>query len=163
MEAEFVFPDVGIGETVLYKTQPGSKQAYAMKIVHRGDDSIEGIVFFYDSGSGCQYGYKTGVRHQSDPRLQDPTFLHNLLADGDGGVFVEDPGKLRLLARIEALEAALGAKAVEVPVASAGKKVRVVTKNESPLKDTPKMKDRFKEPSKVDQAEKSSAISAARI
>lgn len=98
--------DVLKGDWVMYYSHPGSGVSYPALVVHKGNDSIECIVYSWN-GAVAAASHKSGVRHVENPVFNDPVIVSNLLADGDSGCFTLHPNAIlvkQLLERIEELE-----------------------------------------------------------
>lgn len=123
--------DVNLGDWVMYVDHVGSPRPHPALVVHKGDDSLELLVYVY-SELTCTPRYRSGVRHVADPRLADPVFMNAIMAEGDSGFFDLHPDKVALksaLERIEELEE-------KVFNAKKAKPVKVVDKPAPPAPDT---------------------------
>lgn len=171
----FRFPTVSKGDIVCYMTHHGVKEWYPLLVTSVGSESLDGIVYVSDGAGGATGSLVGGVIHVDDPRKADLQFMHNLMADGDSGVFCEHPSVLMLRQRLEKIESVLdrlvSGKPAEVKVAMAGlreyvadisgKEIEVVP-NETPL-PLPPMSERFKAAAVVDQDAKAAALAAAKV
>lgn len=98
---EFQFPAVEPGEVVMFMMSPGDTEAHPMFVTAVGDQGIDGMVFFKAGGSQN----RSGVRHVTDPFLQIPQNIANMIDDDESGVFVEHPHKLAAQSRLEQIDA----------------------------------------------------------
>jgi len=105
---EFAFPDVEKGEVVLWMASPSDEQAHMMQVVKVGDTTVEGVVWYANEPG--DHEPKTGVRHVSDPWLQEPFNLNAMTMEENSGVFIRLPGLDGFRNRIAALEAQVGAR-----------------------------------------------------
>jgi hypothetical protein len=97
-------PEVSVGEWVLYKPGPNSVAWSSMYVTQAYDNNINGTLIErgdFRVGSG---DLKINVIHADDPRLEDPIYVRRMIDEGDQGVFVLHPVRLRMEARITRLE-----------------------------------------------------------
>jgi hypothetical protein len=94
--------DVHPGDTVIYYAHPGSR-GYPAIAVHKGNDTIECVVYAYN-GAQLSASGKSGVRHVQDELVKDPIRLAGIIDDGDSGFFDLHPDKVLLKTLVERLQ-----------------------------------------------------------
>lgn len=94
MYPEFTFPDVEVGDWVLWMQTASDGNAHPMLVNRVGDTTVEGVVHLAGDEAGSTT-VVSGVRHASDPWLYDPNNRYAQEQQGDSGVFVQLPNQIR--------------------------------------------------------------------
>jgi hypothetical protein len=100
---------VDAGDFVLYSAHPGHPHRHPGLVVSVGQDSIELVVYYANSGI-CAAQSKTGVRHEDNEIFKDPILAANLIADGDSGCFVLHPKMELFYSMLDRLDKIEGVK-----------------------------------------------------